>query len=106
MKDTTRFAHGWLGFVTVAVLASWFTLPPRVNAQSQGNNAVYNSNASCSSTTSCGFSGAFIDASTFFNSPPTKNFCSVLNWVLNPSNGIIPPTGAVIDARSNSGALT
>jgi len=101
-----RFAHRRLVFITVAVFASCLTFPTRTNAQSQGNNAVYNSNASCSSTTYCGFSGAFIDASTFFNSPPAKNFCSVLNWVLNPSNGIIPPTGAVIDARGLPGTGT
>jgi hypothetical protein len=102
MKGTGKFGSGWVLFVTIAVPASLLlAFSTRADAQSQGNNAVYNSSGSCSP--SCGFSGAFIDASTFFNSPPTKNFCSVLNWVLNPLNGIIPSAGAVIDARGLPG---
>jgi hypothetical protein len=102
MRGMTRFTCGWVFFSTVAVLASLrLAFPTRVNAQSQGNDAVYNSNASCSSTTSCGFSGAFIDASTFANSPPptNRNFCGVSNYVL--VHVVLPnyPNGAVIDAR-------
>jgi len=55
---------------------------------------VYNSSGNC-----CLRSSAFIDASMFANSPPIKNFCRVLNFILNPSNGVITSVGAVIDAR-------
>jgi hypothetical protein len=104
MISRTRFASGWLTFASLAVLTSLpLAFPTRSNAQSQGNNAVYNSQATCSSSSNCGSSGAFIDASVFFSSPPSKNFCAVLNWVLNPSNGIIPSAGAVIDARDLPG---
>jgi hypothetical protein len=78
MKIMTRYASDWMAFTTVVVLAGWFsTFPSSAAAQSQGNNAVFNSSGNCSN---CLGSGAFIDASVFAHSPPTKNFCAVLNW--------------------------
>lgn len=71
------------------------SFPTATNAQSQGNDAVYNSSAICSSPTSCGFSGAFIDASVF--APNGVNFCNILNGIL--SSKTYPANGAVIDAR-------
>jgi len=60
----------------------------------QGQDAVYNSSNQVTN------SPAFIDASMFASSPPPpRNFCTVLNWVLNPVNNIVPAAGAVIDAR-------
>jgi hypothetical protein len=49
-------------------------------------------------------SPAFIDASMFATSPPlpSRNFCGVVNYVLNPANHIITSVGAVIDARGLS----
>jgi hypothetical protein len=83
--------------LTIAVLFLIFS--NRADAQTQGNNAVYNSNAICSSTTSCGFSGAFIDASVFGNS--STDVCTVLKGIL--SSRTYPPAGAVIDARGLPG---
>jgi hypothetical protein len=88
-----------------AALLGWFSIfSTRVDAQSQGNDAVYNSNAKCSSTTSCGFSGAFIDASVFV-STANPNICALLNGILNGSllgTQGYPTAGAVIDARGLS----
>lgn len=67
----------------------------------QGQDAVYPSNGGgCSSGSNCAGSSAFIDASQFLGNAQSPNFCSVLNYVLTPSHGVIPPTGAVIDARA------
>lgn len=77
----------------VAVLVCWFPALPAV-AQ-QGQDAVYNnSNGVTNSPT-------FIDASMFASSPPQRNICAVLNFVL--SSTTYPPTGAVIDARGIPG---
>jgi hypothetical protein len=76
----------------IAALVCWFTaFPILANAQngSQGQNAVYNG-----SNTIVG-SSAFIDAGMFASNPSQRNICAVLNWVLNPSNGVLPPNGAV-----------
>jgi len=63
MKSTTRLASGWIVYTIVVVLGSWFSASPiSAAAQSQGNNAVFNSSGNCSS---CLGSGAFIDASVF-----------------------------------------
>src|ERR1700685_1958324 len=101
MRGTTILTFVWKSVVIVVVLACWFSAFPTAAAQGssvQGQDAVYNSSGQVTN------SPAFIDASQFANSPPTKNFCTVLNWVLNPSNGILPSTGAVIDARGLPGA--
>ena len=63
-----------------------------------GNNAVYNSSGNCSVSSPCASSPAFIDASVFASSS-RATICAVLNYMLTPSNGIIPSYGAVIDAR-------
>jgi hypothetical protein len=78
MKGTMRLSTRWVFFGIAVVLLGWFSASPiSAAAQSQGNNAVYNSSGNCSG---CLGSGAFIDASLFAQSPPTKNFCAVLNW--------------------------
>jgi hypothetical protein len=108
MKGTTGPASGWMVSAIVAVLASWLlALPLQVDAQntcsgSQGQNGVYNATCNNGNPGIVG-SSAFIDASMFAGNPPQRNICAVLNWVLNPSNGILPTTGAVIDARGVPG---
>jgi hypothetical protein len=85
----------WNLAAVLAVLAiSGF--PVSLQAQSLGNNTVYNaSNATTNST-------AYIDASAFAkdaNGPASaSDLCTVLNYIYSTS-GIIPSTGAVIDAR-------
>ncbi|HWY52970.1 MAG TPA: hypothetical protein VNZ03_00800 [Terriglobales bacterium] len=101
MKNQTTLAGGRMSFAIAVSLCIWFTAYPICAvAQNRGNNAVFNSNAKCFSTTSCGFSGAFIDASTFA-SPQLPNICAVLNSILNSLSNSV---GAVIDARGLPGA--
>jgi len=99
MRYTTGVTFGRKVFGIIAVLVGFSIGPVYAEAQTQGNNAVYNSNASCSLTTSCGFSGAFIDASVFGNS--NTDICTVLKGIL--SSRTYPPAGAVIDARGLPG---
>jgi hypothetical protein len=84
----------------VAVLVYWFSalvIPTHAQTQnSRGQNAVYNS-----SGTTVG-SSTFTDASMF---PGTgRDFCGVLNFVLNPTNHILPASGGIIDARGLPGS--
>ncbi len=105
MATTTRFASGWM-FTITAVLVGWFSAFPTSavaqGAGSPGNNAVYYQPGS--SGTCCQGSGAFIDASVFPVKVTSPNFCSVLNYVLNPANHVITSSGAVIDARGLPGS--
>jgi hypothetical protein len=92
MKDTMRFASGWVFLAIVAAVASWFPAAPIAAAQTQnfqGQDAVYNNSAQVTNSPS------FIDASMFASSAP--NICGVLNSVLTSKN--YPAAGAVIDAR-------
>jgi hypothetical protein len=110
MKGTTRLSSRRIPVAVGAVLAYWLlALPPQLTATNTcsgapGNNGVYNLNCNNGSPGVVG-SPAFTDASMFASSPPppSRNFCGVLNWVLNPSNHILPPTGGVIDARGLPG---
>jgi hypothetical protein len=76
----------------VVLLGLSLALPFIALAQ-QGQDAVYNSSGQVTN------SPAFVDASMFASSVQNPNFCSVLNWVLNPQNHILTSAGAVIDAR-------
>jgi hypothetical protein len=93
-----RITSAWplFGAVIALVTCCPFLLV-RVEAQT-GTNAVYNSSSTCSP---CTPSTAFIDASLFVNSPPplSRNFCGVLNYILNPTNGVLPTGTIVIEAR-------
>ena len=103
MKNTTRSTPIRVAFVIVAVFTCWLlAFSTDAEAQSQGNNAVYNSSGICSSSTLCGFSGAFIDASTFASSFP--NICAILHGIL--IGGSYPAAGAVIDARGLNSSIT
>jgi hypothetical protein len=98
MKRTSRLVWSRLFLVVAFALVGWVSLcTPHAEAQT-GNNAVYDSGGLCSP---CQSSPAFIDATVFITSPPplSRNFCGVLNYILNPLNGKIPSFGAVIDAR-------
>jgi hypothetical protein len=99
-----RYATGSLSIgkllgITVPVVLWLSVFPVVVNAQGgQGQNAVYPASGNC-----CVGSAAFIDAGMFASNPSQRNICAVLNWVLNPSNGVLATTGAVIDARGVPG---
>ena len=81
MRRTTLPAPYWIFVATGLALSGWLSiLPIRANAQSPGNNAVYNSTGTCTSS-SCGFSAAFVDASVFGNS--RTDICTVLNNILS-----------------------
>jgi hypothetical protein len=90
-RPTGALVNRTIGKV-VSLLACWITIFTVAAGAQQGQNAVYYSGSPTPSP-------AFIDASMFAGSVSSPNFCSVLNYVLNPLNGIIPSTGAVIDAR-------
>jgi hypothetical protein len=95
MTNATRSgSRRTLAIIIAALFACFLMSSARSDAQSAGNNAVYNSSGTCTSS-SCGFSGAFIDASVFGLS--TSNICKVLNGIL--SSASYPAGGAVIDAR-------
>jgi hypothetical protein len=70
--------------------------PSTADAQSPGQDAVYPASGIC-----CRPSPAFIDASQFGGS--NTDICKVLNHILNPVSGILPASGAVIDARGLPG---
>jgi hypothetical protein len=70
---------------------------PYIALAQQGQDAVYNSSGQVTNSPS------FIDASMFASSVQNPDFCKVVNWILNPQNHILPPSGAVIDARGLPG---
>jgi hypothetical protein len=102
MNKKTRSRSSWMLVMVSIVLICWvFVCLNSAEAQT-GNNAVYNSSGNCSVSSPCASSPAFIDASVFVSK--AANLCGVLNYTLDPSHGIIPSFGAVIDARGlNSG---
>jgi len=113
MKTWMRARTNYLLLLTVGAIGiSSLTFPARSHAQGncptpvQGNNAVYNTTCNSPNSTIVG-SSAFIDASTFVNGANT-NICQALHFILDPGNNVLPPAGAVIDARGITGttALT
>jgi hypothetical protein len=95
MQCATRFVAAVRFTVIATVVVSWLAVfASRANAQT-GQNAVYNVSGTTVS------SPAFIDASMF---PALgRDFCGVLAYILNPSHGVMPSVGAVIDARGLPG---
>ena len=85
MRSATRliFPAKFVAIITVLVCGlSAFTTFANAQNGSQGQDAVYNSSNGVVG------SSAFIDASMFASSQRT-NICAVLNFVLNPLNGLI-----------------
>ena len=99
MKDATRFTFSAMFLAAVFTLGVWVSVSPTHMEAQTGNNAVYNSTGNCSVSSPCASSPAFIDATVFITKPPSNDLCSVLNYMLTPSHGIVPSYGAVIDAR-------
>jgi hypothetical protein len=100
MRDL-RYAFACARFVVGIFLTGSFSLFPAEAAGQSGPNAVYNSSGSCSSSSKCTASPAFIDASVFGSSK--TDFCAVLNGILNGTLYSYPSAGAVIDARGLPG---
>jgi hypothetical protein len=99
MHSATRLTFAGKLVGIPALLACWFLASP-VLAKAQGTQGQ---NAVCPAQTGCSTVGtnAFIDASMF---PATgRDFCGVLNFILNVNNHIITSAGAVIDARGLPG---
>ncbi|HWY59533.1 MAG TPA: hypothetical protein VNZ03_34025 [Terriglobales bacterium] len=104
MRNAPRSASYWM-FVALVVILCFASSATRSEAQTIGNDAVYNSNARCFSTTSCGFSGAFIDASASAQNQGTDVCATIYNILAGtPPNPPYPSAGAVIDARGISGS--
>ena len=101
MRTASRLAPSWTFVTAVAFFICFLVLSNRANAQSQGNNAVYNSSGTCTPS-SCGFSASFVDAAPFGNTG--TDICAVLQFILTPLHGILPSKGGVIDARGLPGA--
>jgi hypothetical protein len=99
MRNITRPGSYWMLVVTVVATFCWFLIfSNHADAQSQGNNAVYNSSGNCFQSSQCAGSAAFIDASVFTSK--ATDFCGVLKYVLaNVDQPPTYPSGAVIDAR-------
>jgi hypothetical protein len=86
-QEMTKIFLGAVG-VLLIVLS---TLSVQVQAQQQGNDAVYNGNAIC-----CAGSPAFIDASAF--SSLTTDICNTLYKIISPLSYLVAGT-VVVDAR-------
>lgn len=92
-----RRSH-WISMTFVIVASVCFLMPSvRATAQ-QGQNAVYSSSGTKTPLPD------FIDASQFGSS--TTNICTVLNFILNTTNGILTASGGVIDARGLPGTTS
>jgi hypothetical protein len=104
MKSTSR-PGGPVYFSAVIALGSLLLVSfvPAAAQRKQGNNAICNSNA-CTQISDLTGSSAFIDASMF--SGKSTNFCGVLGYILNTSNGVLTSAGGVIDARGLPGTTT
>lgn len=90
-----------MSYAVALALAAWLSVfPTRAEAQT-GDNGVYNYLG-----TTVVNSPAFIDAKVFTTKPPSNDLCSVLNYMLTPSHGIVLSYGAVIDARGLPAAGT
>jgi hypothetical protein len=102
MQTRRKRTHAGTFLLTLTVLTSWGTFfSASAAAQgSQGQNAVYNSSNGIVG------SSAFIDASQFASTQQLPNICAVLNFILNPQNGIIRSVGEVIDARGLNSSNT
>jgi hypothetical protein len=98
MESAARLTFAWKLSVLMAVLFCWVSTLPTAAAQgSAGQDAVYNSSGNTAGSSS------FIDASQFANKPSSRDFCSVLNYVLVQVVQPNYPNGVVIDARGLPG---
>jgi hypothetical protein len=92
MRTTRRFSINWvLAATAFAILGAMSIVSNPAQAQSAGNNAVYNSAGS-----SVIGSSAFIDASAFGNTTTKPTICAIIYGIISTS---YPAAGAVIDAR-------
>jgi len=97
MRIAFTFDARWMLLGTIVVFLGFLSVSPtRVEAQTTGDNAVYNASSMC-----CAPSAAFIDASAFCTTAgacthTADDFCVVVNKALKA----LPLTGGVVDARN------
>jgi len=88
MTSTARLASGWIFFGTVVLLVAWCSVSPApAEAQSAGNNTVYNASGTCCSGPS-NASPAFIDASVFASQ--NTDICLTLYSIMSTTNPPFP----------------
>jgi hypothetical protein len=98
MKNITRAASRYIFFPAWLMLVTNLFVPMSIWAQgTTGQNDVYDSGGNQKG------SSAFIDASVFAANFTNPTFCSVLAFILSPSNHVLPPSGGVVDARGLPG---
>jgi len=95
MRTSTRVVCDQVVIKILVLAVVWILADPTLSNAQQGQNAVYNSSGTTTN------SSDFIDASAFGSTG--TNICSVLHTILNPSGGILPSGGGVIDARGLPG---
>jgi hypothetical protein len=93
----TRLVWTQVFLVVILALGGCVTLCTSAQAQT-GENAVYNSSGTCSVSSPCASSPAFIDA-TVFASSTYADICTLLHHVLVSIVQTTYPYGAIIDAR-------
>jgi hypothetical protein len=99
MTGKTSFTLTILG---LAALGWLLTYPVQTQAQTEGNDAVYNASNGVT------FSSSFIDASQFLGHNQGVDLCDTIYGILVNKWGVAayPSSGAVVDARGISSALT
>jgi hypothetical protein len=100
MKNALIFVLHGASVGVVVIVTSYFLLYATSAAAQTGPDAVFNSSGSCSVSSKCTPSPAFIDASVFATGT-TSNFCGVVRLALQ-SASFVP--GGVIDARGLPGS--
>jgi hypothetical protein len=93
MKNAKRSGSVWASAAVAFALVAWVSIrPTHAEAQTPGNNAIFDSGGHCSP---CDSSTALVDASVFGGA--LKNICGVLYGIFSAAG--YPSAGEVIDAR-------
>jgi hypothetical protein len=100
MTTATKLAFAWIfSGIVIALIGSLLVFPTSSEAQAPGNNAVFNSSASCVGGSPCAASTAFIDVSVLL--AQGGDICDTIFGLFTGRTGYppYPASGAVIDAR-------
>jgi hypothetical protein len=93
MKNAKRSGSVWASAAVAFALVAWVSIrPTHAEAQTPGNNAIFDSGGHCSP---CDSSTAFVDASVFGGT--SFDFCGVIYGILSATG--YPSAGEVVDAR-------
>jgi hypothetical protein len=101
-QDMTAKTSFTLSLLWLGVLGWLLMYPAQTQAQTEGNDAVYNA------TNGVTFSSSFIDGSQFLGHNQGVDICDTIYGIFVNKWGVAayPSSGAVIDARGISSALT